>query len=394
MYSGSPAGLEQYLAHHFPEVVATERASYPIETLIKYSSVNAENSQIVGKMEQIHLSTSQRQEKALLSGMSPLTDGSLLVNRVRFSLASVWVLSSRYYAYIRGHHWQQKLPFLLFYIVYGFNMRLFFDPAIALPAGCINFEDDFSITDCASADGQRAIAEQEAVFVNFVYNMFLCNLFQMIVMMETPLSLFNELPLFFNEHRNGYYSSGVFYVVRLIYEVLPLLPVMALYLVITNIYWQLETYWPMLVVLLLAITTSQAVAYIFLMAANCDMMISAILGITTYTLMLLLSNIYTNLRTSHYLYQLLSNLSIPRWAMQVLMLLQYGHRCTDRQIQPLLYWLGATEEDLLWSVLMMLFNLLFYRTLALWMLVSKANSAGKGRRRQLKNFSNSLQKEV
>ena len=128
--------------------------------------------------------------------------------------------------------------------------------------------------------------------------------------------------------------------------------------------------------------------------ANCDMMISAILGITTYTLMLLLSNIYTNLRTSHYLYQLLSNLSIPRWAMQVLMLLQYGHRCTDRQIQPLLYWLGATEEDMLWSVLMMLFNLLFYRTLALWMLVSKANSAGKGRRRQLKNSSNSLQKEV
>ena len=84
--------------------------------------------------------------------------------------------------------------------MYGFQLSVFFDSAIALPSGCLNLEDDFNNTCLKSAEELKS---EKQMFDNLRYNLFLSNLFIIIVMMQTGLNLMKELGLFFNEHRNG-----------------------------------------------------------------------------------------------------------------------------------------------------------------------------------------------
>ncbi len=328
-------------------------------------------------MERITLASQENQDAS--KNIVQLGD-SILVNRVRFSFRSVWILFTRYIAYLAGYLWKEWLVFLAMYLVYGFNLSIFFNPAIAQSSGCISLEEDFNNTCQWSAELQQ---NEKLMYENFFYTFFFTNLFVIFVMLQTPLTLHAELPLFLNEHRNGYYSTGAFFLVKLLFEVLLQLPVLAAYVYICNIYTAiLDIYWPIYLVLLLSIVTAQGVAYICVLTCpKGDLITPLLLGATFYNVLFEMSNIFTSLSTAHYVYQVLSNLAIPRWGMQTLMLLEYGFgRCTDREVQPILHWLSITDEDYYYGLLMMVVNLLFYRGVALWMLTSKVTVP---KRRQL-----------
>ncbi len=376
MFSGFPIEIE----HHLKLVAGLEHnesVSHSIETLIKYSNLNIENNIIVKEMEKITL---VKQKSQIASKNIAQITSSILSNRVRFSFRSVWILSTRYCAYLSGHLWKEWLIFLVMYLIYGLNLSLFFNPAIAQPSGCINIEKDFNNTCHWSPELQQ---NEKLMYENFIYNFFFTNLFIIFVMLQTPMNLYAELPLFLNEHRNGYYSTGAFKLMKFFFETLLMLPVLAVYVYICNIYTNiLDIYWPIYCVLLLSIITAQGVAYICVLICPKDDLINPlILGLTFYNVLFEMSNIFTSLSTAHYVYQTLSNLAIPRWGMQTLMLIEYGFgRCTDREIQPILLWMNITDEDYYYGLLMMVVNLFFYKGVALWMLIAKVKEP---KRRQL-----------
>lgn len=196
VYSGPPTGISEHLSQ-IPTISATEMA-YPIETLIKHSclSENSLNIQAFSTLVKRSLSKANFQ----LEKDTQLVPDGVLSNRARFSLQSAYILILRYLMYIKGYLWKELLPFLILYILYGFQLSIFFDSAIALPSGCVNLEDDFNNT-CSRFP--EKMKEEKQMFDNLRYNLFLSNLFIIIVMMQTGLSLIKELGLFFNEHRNG-----------------------------------------------------------------------------------------------------------------------------------------------------------------------------------------------
>lgn len=198
VYSGNPSGIAAHL-NRIPEIASTEMTNYPIETLIKHSCSKGVDSSTVKVLSSLT-------EKNLLKSTLRLEQDTQLVpdgvvpNRARFSLHSVYILILRYLVYIRGYLWKEWLPFLILYIMYGFQLSVFFDSAIALPSGCLNLEDDFNNTCSKTAEELKS---EKQMFDNLRYNLFLSNLFIIIVMMQTGLNLMKELGLFFNEHRNG-----------------------------------------------------------------------------------------------------------------------------------------------------------------------------------------------
>lgn len=196
VYSGPPTGISEHLSK-IPGISSTE-ITYPIEMLIKHSCSSEVSSNVQTLFKLVKRSLSKTNSE--LEKDTQLVLDGVVSNRARFSLQSVYILILRYFMYIKGYLWKEWLPFLILYISYGFQLSIFFDSAIALPSGCVNLEDDFNNTCSRSPEKMK---EEKQMFDNLRYNLFLSNLFIIIVMMQTGLSLIKELGLFFNEHRNG-----------------------------------------------------------------------------------------------------------------------------------------------------------------------------------------------
>ena len=368
---------------------------FPIETLIKYSSLRVESSAVVRQLETITrlATTDSKLEKRLLEETIPLEDDSVLVNRVRFSLHSVLHLSSRYFAFMVGHHfWRQWLPFALFYLFYAVNLHFFFNPNIASASGCISIEAGLfntSISSC-SAEAKSQAEEEKLLLENVVYNFFFSCFFLLIVLMQTPIALFYELPLLANEHRNGWYSTGSWYVSKMIFEIGPLIPILAIYVYLVDIFEEVlkpgvSLYWTIFWVMLLSVATAHGFTYLVLLAMDAQFTTSLVLGLTTMIVMIQLSNVFSSLATAHYIHRGLSYLAIPRWPLQALMVAQYGFgRCREREVQPILSYMGLEDEDFAVAITWMVINVLLYKGVAFWWLVRRMNSAkgGGGSRRR------------
>lgn len=196
VYSGPPTNISGHLNQI--QAISAAEMKYPIETLIKHSC-SPESSPHVQALSKLVQQNMPKDNFELEKDTQLVPDG-FVSNRARFSLKSVYILILRYLMYIKGYLWKEWLPFLILYIAYGFQLSIFFDSAIALPSGCVNLEDDFNNTCSRSPEKMK---EEKQMFDNLRYNLFLSNLFIIIVMMQTGLSLIKELGLFFNEHRNG-----------------------------------------------------------------------------------------------------------------------------------------------------------------------------------------------
>jgi len=98
-------------------------------------------------------------------------------------------------------------------------------------------------------------------------------------------------------------------------------------------------------------------------------------SIAAYLVLILLSNYFIPLKNLHYVHQLISMLSIPKYAFEAIALLEYGFgRCGPREIQVVLAWMDLQDEDYFTCIAMLAFHVVLYRSIAFWLLVRKANS--------------------
>ena len=181
---------------------------------------------------------------------------------------------------------------------------------------------------------------------------------------------------------------------KCIFEIVPIIPVMMIYVYIINIYESVRPgiYWWMFALFLMAMLSIQSVSNLVALLvtnvgggqrAGSQMIMLIVCSITYIFLMNSLSNFYNPLDTVHYFYQIIAYFNTSRWLHEALILLQYGFgRCGKKEIQAILYIMHIYHDEYFYKCVTMLFaNMLLYRTLALLVLLAKSNPMKNRRKR-------------
>jgi len=134
--------------------------------------------------------------------------------------------------------------------------------------------------------------------------------------------------------------------------------------------------------LILGAIAFQGLSHIFALVANGNLNILIIISVTTFLISTVLSNFLLTYSRLHYVFQFMSNFAISRFIFEAIMLSIYGFgRCGPDEIQQLLYIMNLTDGDIFHCIQMLLFNILFYRIIALVLLIRRVNPVENRRKR-------------
>ncbi len=374
IFFGPSESIQQHLGT-VPELVHS--SPFPIETLIKQSCLSCKDSCITKLLVEI----TDQQFKITkyndeIADQTTLAPDGVQSNRPRFMVHSVLTLSRRFASYTVAYLWKEWLFFFVSSLIFATSLRLLFSDQVATENGCLNLEDDHS---ACSEKTPKQLAKKLMLIDNLYYNYFYAILFQLFILINTSLSFSREYELFKSEHRNGVYSSGSWYLVKSISELVPLFPIILLYMYILDIFEAVTEhifYWHAVLLLTLSAVSTASVGHIInLLVGSSSLIVQTVVLVAVYLIYNLIGNFIIPVVEMHYFWQLMANFSITRFFFESLMLLQYGFgRCQEGQIQAILYSMSIDETHYLPNIGMLLFNLILFRLVALYLLVRKTNS--------------------
>ncbi|OTF73500.1 hypothetical protein BLA29_005304, partial [Euroglyphus maynei] len=419
VYSGPPSDIRQHLTKVSDRMDQDD--IFPVEELIKYSCLSYEDSSVqdlVASSEVQILS----QDLIVSEETTPVMDG-IPTNRNRFSMKSAWVLMKRYTLYVRGYLWPILGLMYGLYLCFGLTLNILFDHNMIFTDGCVNLEDEFNSTCNQTQDKEDEDFHLEAsfIYVCFGYGMFL-----FLVLVQSAIMFSKEIVFFCNEHRNGkkilqfsskimlllllsiyiklgWYSTGAFYFMKIWVELLPQIPIFLIYAYLIDIYEPVRSgiYFSIAFYIILGATAVQSVGHLLSIVTLGEFvaLVISIPGIEAIFLMV--SNLGTPVKRLHYILQFISNFAPTRFGIEAMFLLQYGFdRCRPKEVQKILFKLKMENDEhehhtsfLLYTFIMLIFNLLFYRLISLLLLVIKSNHYDHRRKRAQKiaNFHKNLQ---
>lgn len=372
IYSG------QYRHHKLSGIINAD-CKYAIETLIKHSCSNHHNL-MVQKLVRHNDNHMQVKTSELLDDTQLVLDG-VQKNRHRFSIRSSYILILRYLAYFIGHQWMESIFFAFNFFFYGFALRFFYERKMIYISGCLNIQEDDT---SACRRTPENVEELYQLLNNFKFNFFYANFFLFFIVFQCSMSFLKELKFFKNEHRNGWYSTGSWVLMKSFFEILPLIPIIMFYVYICNWYEDIRPgiYWNFVYIFLLGAIAFQGMGHVFAIFSNGNITVLIVLSTTVFFFFTLLSNFLLTYSRLHYIYQFISNFAISRFIFEAVMLLIYGFgRCSKNEIQQLLYTMTINDYDYYHCIVMLIFNIFFYRILAIYLLIWKANPVENRRQR-------------
>ncbi|OTF69737.1 hypothetical protein BLA29_004511 [Euroglyphus maynei] len=270
-------------------------------------------------------------------------------------MKSLIVLVFRYIHYVRGYLWQK---------------------------------DEFNSTCNQTKDKED---EDFHLQISFTYICWIYGLFIFLVLLQAAIMFSKEIVFFFNEHRNGWYSTGSFYLMKIFTELIPIIPVIFIYCYIVNIYEPIlpGIYYWIVFYLIIGTLAAQAIGHLIAIITLGEFIALIISIPAIQTMALLVSNMVTPVKRLHYTYQFLANFLPTRFGVEALSLLQYGfNRCRRKQVQKLLYRLRMENDEhkhhsafLMNTIIMLVFIVIFYRIIALLLLLIKTNRYENRRKR-------------
>lgn len=192
-------------------------------------------------------------------------------------------------------------------------------------------------------------------------------------------------PFIFNHL--GWYGCGAFYAVKILFEILPIFPIVFIFIYIIDIYSSIVSnnffLWNS-IILLLAVISCHAISHIVAILTDGRLIIMVVTLITFFCLFFLLSNCYNNVSEMGLILSSLSKFSILLPLNQgILWLIYGGDRCKPDEIQTILMKLDIPNsveffwQNLLWLILLAL----FYHTVALIILIAKKTTRDNRRKR-------------
>ncbi|XP_075680900.1 uncharacterized protein LOC113790209 [Dermatophagoides pteronyssinus] len=384
VYSGPPSDIRQHLSKVSDRVDRDD--IFPVEELIKYSCLNYEDSSVQDLVASSDLQITS-QDLIVSEETTPVMDG-IPTNRNRFSMKSVRVLMMRYTFYVLGYLWPILCLMYGLYLCFGLTLNILFDHNMIFTDGCVDLQDEFNSTCNQTQDKEDEDFHLDAsfIYVCFGYGMFL-----FLVLVQSAIMFSKEMVFFRNEHRNGWYSTGAFYFMKIWVELLPQIPIFLIYTLLIDIYEPVRPgiYFSIAFYVILGATAVQSVGHLLSIVTMGEFvaLVISIPGIEAIFLMV--SNLGTPVKRLHYILQFISNFAPTRFGIEAMFLLQYGFdRCGLKEVQKILFKLKMENDEhehhasfLLQTLIMLIFNLIFYRLVSLLLLIIRFNHFNNRRKR-------------
>ncbi|OTF69286.1 hypothetical protein BLA29_002804, partial [Euroglyphus maynei] len=232
IYSGPPSQVKDFLLQESTDQLLSKEIQFPIETLIKYSCTGQSNP-IVQKFAA--KTSKQIKQIDLFTDTVLIADGIPTV-RNRFTLQSIWILFGRSVRLFRQHLWPQYLVCLLIFTIAGLSLVSFIDPNFAHIDGCLSMVEDDIISICTNRTTAARQFEDMALFSNVNFIMIMSVGFMILISPEMVLYFSIDLPHFKCQHSNGWYTCGTYYLTKLLYDSIKLIPIILIYVYMIDIY--------------------------------------------------------------------------------------------------------------------------------------------------------------
>lgn len=178
------------------------------------------------------------------------------------------------------------------------------------------------------------------------------------------------------------------------FEIIPIIPIIMFYVYICNWYEPIRPgiYWNFVLIFLLGAIAFQGMAHIFALLSRGNITILILISLTVFLLFTLISNFLLSFSRLHYIWQFISNIAVSRFIFEAVMLLIYGFgRCASNEIQQLLYTMAINDSYYSHAIMMLIFNIVFYRVIAIYLLCCKGNPVDN-RRQRVARISNYVEK--
>ncbi|XP_046916133.2 uncharacterized protein LOC124496639 isoform X1 [Dermatophagoides farinae] len=211
IFSGPPSQISDHLQQVCNDENGDGDDKFAVEEMMKYSSLNHLEQQIKTLVQATNESILENQsDDQLLTDTRYILDGPQM-NRTRFSLQSIRILIKRQLYFYIGSLMARFLilAVTIFAILNGLIIKSLIDPDIAYRNGCISLDED--LLNC-----NRSIDESLELYISFQYMMYCLDNFGIICFIFFAMIFTSQRKLFQIEHRNGWYSSGTFYVAKAI----------------------------------------------------------------------------------------------------------------------------------------------------------------------------------
>ncbi|KAF7491659.1 ABC transporter G family member 40 [Sarcoptes scabiei] len=394
LFSGSPAKIAENL-FKIPDINLPEPCGCTVTTeeLMKYSCLSHDNL-LVQKLRV--LSDNEiivEGEESLRKDLVLLPDG-IQRNRPRFTMNSFRFLFYRYWIYQKNYLWLETISYMALYLFHAFMLRFLFNPSIVQTSGCVNLEDDFK------ALASDRLQEQIDLVNNSCFTILINVFFLLIFLVQSGFALTKEFVYFFNEHRNGWYSTMSFYLMKSGCEIFSLIPMILLYCYIVDVFESIHFgfYWWLFLLTLLGTLVIQGQSHFFAMVIGPNFLVLIVVTFANFFTWFVLSNCFNPINEMHYGYQFLSQFSVLRFINEALFELQYGFdRCDSNEISAVLYKMMLprdSEGQYFYHCLrMLIFQIFFYRILALGTLLFKSNPRQNRRSRGIRIRNNFIEQQ-
>lgn len=170
-----------------------------------------------------------------------------------------------------------------------------------------------------------------------------------------------------------------------LFELIPLLIGNVFYVFIINIYEpvaQSSLYFSFWIILTLSEIGLNAMSQCITLLGGDNFNITFVTLAGIYLFAMVLSGSFVMHFEMPYIYQMLSVFSIPRFIFESSLLLLFGFgRCREKEVNIVLYNMNFHDDDYFFSIGMILFNIVLYRSLALYVLIRRVNPVENRRKR-------------
>ncbi len=313
--------------------------------------------------------------------------------KMGFKFRSLSIMLSRT---LKNSVWRErKLLFSRFILhaIIAFILLMLYKQNMGDEDGCLPISIVEDTINCTRINNEPVQKEEDLVTQNTKFQFFSLLFLMFAALMPTILTFPREVKVFMNEHRNGWYSTGTYYLSKTIAEIpiqllFPYLYTWLLYAMTNQIgmnkwYYGIPGFWNhrfgyFVVFTELTAFISQGIAFCIGIIFIDHLTVSIFVSSSLLLLHFLFSGFFIKISQMSYIAQTLTDLSFVRFSFEGLMIILYGlERCNKtiifngtvtigNQTKSVVMEEFDLQDDDLWAkdLTLLVFNLFFWRILA------------------------------
>ncbi|XP_054152479.1 ATP-binding cassette sub-family G member 1-like [Oppia nitens] len=256
IFSGRPQDI-----HHFLNAndSSYQQNLHPIEHMLMLASVDHENSCLKKLSQTNNLST----KEGLISRCNVQTIEStkdMFFRSKRFYLSDLWHLTVRNMLCSYVYEWKSICFQIVLYLGLAIGLSTLYNRRMILADGCV--DDNIFTYGMNCTETEESLNDESLLKRNLQYHMSFLMGSSFIQIILTTMTFSSKVNIFFNEHRNGWYSTGAYYISKSVIDFLPLLISMLMFSYIINYYDSKRMYFVYLYTLLFVVLCSQSFGHI------------------------------------------------------------------------------------------------------------------------------------